>query len=61
MNKERISVEIEAGYDYAYVINMLDSQTLYEVLKGQVKFEILLEVLNKLNNDLRDCLKNEKS
>ena len=65
----RIKGLLEGKYDVgingeiatAYVISRLDSQTLYESLKKEVKFEVLVECLKMLNKDLRECLQDERS
>lgn len=63
---ERIESMLEGKYKnnenvYAYVISKLDSQKLYEALKKELKFEVLVECLKMINKDLRECLQNETS
>ena len=65
---DRIKDLLEGKYDVgingeqvnAYVISRLDSQTLYETLKKEVRFEVLVECLKMLNKDLIGCLKDNE-
>ena len=59
MEEARFSIETVSEENYAYVISKLDSQTLYETLKKEVKFQIMIEVLKRFNKDLKECFQNE--
>ena len=65
---DRIADLLEGKYDVgingeqvnAYVISRSDSQTLYEALKKEVRFEVLVEYLKMLNKDFRWCFQDNK-
>ena len=42
-----------------YYLSMMSAEYLYEALKNEVKFEVMIQCLKMLNKDLKECLQNE--